>query len=185
MNRFSDDLLHMDETMLKQTFRHWMEPHFNMQWEVKGRHLIEGKTVYADILLTPKQHLLSAGFEDMTIVVEVKAMGDKVDKLARAMWQTATYVQSEFDGVRPRMGAIFPYPQSVWGYDGLSDEGGQLLDTRRSLLNLMFWANVGYFKDTERGWKLNVGTQSYFTFDARYGLKRSPHNLLRRCVGNF
>lgn len=184
MNHFSDELLHMDEPALKLAFRHWMSPHFNMQWEVKGRHLIEDKTVYADILLTPKQHLLNAGFEDMTIVAEVKAMGSDCDKLTRAMWQAVTYVQSEFEGVRPRMGVVFPSPYSVWGLtDSVQDYGKW--DLQRSLLNLMQYANVGYFKDTKRGWKLNVGIQSYFTFDSVNGLKRSPQNILRRCVGNF
>lgn len=184
MNTFSAELVQMDEPTLKHMFRHWMSPHFDMEWEVEGRHLIENKTVYADIILTPKQHLINAGFEDMTIVVEVKALGSDCDKLARAMWQTASYVQSEFNGVRPRMGAIFPSPYSVWGITDAPKDYDKW-DLQRSMLNLMMYANVGYFREIKRGWKLNVGIQSYFTYDSTYGLKRSPQNILRRCVGNF
>ncbi len=170
------------EGELKTVFQMWMDRHFNFQSEVEGVHLLEKKKVYADFLLTPKQHLLDAGFEDMTIVVEVKSMWGDNDKLMRATWQAATYVQSTFNGVRPRLGVVFPNPIDIWG--------GRKFDTpewdmQRGFLRFLQFANVGYFEETRDGWQLKSGTEAYFTFDRKKGLKRSPHNILRRCVGNF
>lgn len=82
----------------------WLEAHladdFDLVREVVGSHLAERTRVQIDYIAYPRPHLVAAGFAQMHFGIEVKFLdpcNGYSSRAARALWQTVSYTDSEFD----------------------------------------------------------------------------------------
>lgn len=82
----------------------WLEAHladdFDLVREVVGSHLAERTRVQIDYIAYPRPHLVAAGFAQMHFGIEVKFLdpcNGFSSRAARALWQTVSYTDSEFD----------------------------------------------------------------------------------------
>ena len=82
----------------------WLEAHladdFDLVREVVGSHLAERTRVQIDYIAYPRPHLVAAGFAQMHFGLEVKFLdpcNGFSSRAARALWQTVSYTDSEFD----------------------------------------------------------------------------------------
>lgn len=87
------------EPELREWLDGWIAEDFEVLREVPGRHLTEGTRVKLDYVLTPRTHLLNAGFKPGPVGLEVKLL--PVDsgfspKASRFIWQAVSYTDCEF-----------------------------------------------------------------------------------------
>lgn len=175
-----------DEQALKDILAFRLENDFEIRYEVKGRHLIEDVTVYADMLISARPHLIAKGFDTGCIAVEIKSLNQNSGRLGQVVHQAATYAQSEFDCGRPLFAMIFPSFE-----DFTKDKNYHLDETINahvqmavaiSIRHLAQFMNVGHFEWTdERTWNIKIGGQRYFSIKDGKG----NTNLLKRYVGTF
>jgi hypothetical protein len=127
-----------------------MSPFFFITSEPKGVHMIERTEVRPDFMFRPRSDLLERGFEDIAMVVEVKSVHGSRSvakpwfRAVRACWQAASYVQSEFDGIRPAFGVVFP-DFDIFLRAHLRENGNQQDNwlAYKTLVNFANFAGVG------------------------------------------
>lgn len=177
-----------NEIELKRALVAALMPDFHIATEVTGVHMIEQKNIRADYIIRPKAHLVTRGFDDVYVAVEVKAPGiNDIFKASTTVWQAATYVQSKYWGkVRPAFGVVFP-DISVFT-DGASSfsKDPQVIATAKAariLVHIGQYMNVGFLdlKPTNlTDWSIAIGGQRYFS--QKYG--KSSLKLIKRYIGN-
>lgn len=176
------------EQVLKDILEFRLTHDFEIRHEVKGRHLIEGVTVFADMLITPRAHLIANGFDQGCIAIEVKAITNNSGRLGQVVHQAATYAQSEFDCGRPLFALIFPSFDDFAGVASsrtyLGEDVGQMIAgaVARTTSHLAQFMNVGHFEwANERTWNIKIGGQRYYSIKDGKG----KTNLLKRYVGTM
>ena len=99
----------MTEAAHTKNIKQCLENDFNIFQEVKGVHIVEKKKVRIDFLIKPKKHVIEAGFDDCWVGIEVKYFDnpkEQIGKVARLLWQSITYQQSEYcihgENIRPQ-----------------------------------------------------------------------------------
>jgi hypothetical protein len=166
----------LDEPALKLMFARVMQPDFYLAREVTGIHLIEKRNIRADFIIKPRPHLVSAGFDNEYIAVEIKSPeGGDMWRASQTTWQCATYVQSIFWGkVRPAFGLVFP-DVATFARPTNSQDAQRLLE------HIGQFMNVGFLRlRTATDWAIYIGSQRYF----HKGGTKTPQNLTKRYIGN-
>lgn len=98
-----------------------LSKHFVVHREARGKNLLTGQTVRADLLCVPGDNLVRAGFVSAPFVVEVKSTcGSEPQRKARDMaWQMVSYRFSRFDLGIPAFCLAFPRLTAFYGVDKL------------------------------------------------------------------
>ncbi len=195
-----------DEPALKRWLVDHLAEDFELTPEVTGRHLAEGVRVEIDFMAFPKPHLIDAGFAPRHFGIEVKHINQEDGfsrKASRALWQTVSYTDSEFEIgsslVKPTFAMLF----SNLSFDAelklLRNFGSQRendVALWRGLLQLANHANVGTLdiRGTAadwRGWVMRFSTGGTY-FSRRHSRLASPaykksngHLVEKVRVGNF
>ena len=173
----------MSEPQLKKRFREQLENDFEIVPNVKGRHLIEDQEVVIDFLIKPKAHLVSEGFEDGWVGVEVKYLKEyKLGRLSKLAWQSVSYAQSEFQingqAVRPRF--VLMHANLSFNLQKQSNIPEQVT----GLLGFLEYGNVGWFEfDPLYIWRIGFGSHGYF--NKKYGKNKVENLGTKRNVGNL
>lgn len=195
-----------DEPALKRWLVDHLAEDFELTPEVAGRHLAEGVRVEIDFMAFPKPHLIDAGFVPRHFGIEVKHINQEDGfsrKASRALWQTVSYTDSEFE-----IGTSLVKPTFAMLFSNLSFEAERLLLRNfgsqrendlvlwRGLLQLANHANVGTLdiRGTAtdwRGWAMRFSTGGTY-FSRRHSRsvlpvyrKSNGHLVDKVRVGNF
>lgn len=176
----------VDEPDLKQWLADHLSQDFELTAEVTGRHLAENVHVEIDFMAYPKPHLIEAGFVPWHFGIEVKHFNQNDGfsrKASRALWQTVSYTDSEFEiagsAVRPRFALLFSN-LSFESERSLLKNFGRLTENDwvlwRGLLQLANHANVGTLdiKGTASAWQ---GWIMRFSTGGTYFLRRHGNRL--------
>ena len=173
------DLTRYGEDQLKEIAVRALRNSFSIEPEVTGKFLPDGSNLRIDFLMHPKPHLVSAGFVDAPIGLEVKAPG-KEPSVKHAMayaWQCITYSMSEFRGERTAFVLMFLDMAHFWTPDNMV--------TANLLKSLLVRSNVGDLTLNPYAlseWRMAFAGVRYFS--ARDGLSNAPNAALKRRVGN-
>jgi hypothetical protein len=165
----------MDEPQLKSYLLQHFGKDFTVRDEVDGSFLVDGTPVEIDYLMYPSEKLIEQGFVKEWFGVEVKAIGEGPKKGLQVAWQSITYSQSKFDGIRPAFVLIYP---PITEFFGAHINGSYI----KMLLQK---ANVGYIEINKfsKVWKIMFGANSYFYSDM--GLSKTPNIATKRNVGSW
>lgn len=175
MKKKKIDLSQFDEDRLRRILVNLLSDDFDIEAEVTGKFLVDGSQVRIDFLATPHQRLIDLGFIDHSIGIEVKSPASKSASPNKFAWQSVTYAQSEFNGIRPAFVLMFPDVTHFW--DGL------IAVKMRQFLEM---ANVGQletgrYEHNWREWRM-VFNNAYYS--AKYGMGGVSNEAIKRRSGN-
>ena len=163
----------MSENSHASHIKYCLESDFEIIEQVRGLHLIENEKVKIDLMIRPKSHLIAAGFDDCWVGVEVKFFRDpvrQIGKVARLLWQSITYRQSEYD-----IGGLKVRPQFVLMASNIySDtvEEEELRKMYRPTLQVANLAMVGLLEAADKNnWNISFVSSGYM---------RKKHGILHR-----
>lgn len=182
------------EKSLKIQFRQLVKDDFLIRPDVRGEELLHHKKVVIDFMLYPMPHLIKAGFDPFWFGIEVKHFGivGETGKMSRFIWQSISYVQSQFqiDGEFVRPAFVLGYSDVFEVNDKDSKRDNMYIHQLTGMLRLAGLAHVGTFhqiKPTKRnllgGWNIEFSSSSYFRrVDNKY--TRTTYNIFKENVGN-
>lgn len=172
--------------------------------QVHGRHMVENAGVKIDCLIYPKPHLISAGFVEEYIGVEVKFFHPAKEfgrKSSRAWWQTISYLDCIFDingaKVKPKFGLLFSNLSFdgeldyLKRYFGVYDNDVIMWSAYKHLAN---HANVGSLEikgnpQKSSGWRMRFAGRDYFSVSEWNGTRSytTPQETIvnKVRIGNF
>jgi len=192
------------EGELKKWFESQFSKDFEISREVKGRHLAEDVPVRIDYLLRARKHMLEAGFDARPFGVEVKYFCQEdgfTHKTSRALWQTISYNDCEFDleGVlqKPKFCLVFSNLSFKDELHLVKSFGLEYENDKvewRGMLHLANHANVGCLnakgtRDQCGGWEMRFVGGIYFscfTYHGKSTYQKSNENVINKVrIGNF
>lgn len=177
---------------------------FEIFSQVYGKHVVEDAGVKIDCLIYPKPHLISAGFVEAYIGVEVKFFHPNTKfcrRSSRAWWQTISYLDCVFDvngvNVKPKFGLLF----SNLSFDGEIDYLKRYFGVYDNDV-IMWWAykhlanhaNVGSLEikgnpQKNSGWRMRFAGSDYFSVSEWNGIRSysTPQEAIvnKVRIGNF
>lgn len=174
--------------MTENEMRIWLSKRlsadFEIEYEVMGRHLIENVLVFADMVITPRKHLIDSGFDNGFITIETKNPTNDSGRLGQVLWQAATYAQSTFPPKgRPLFSMVYPSIETFAAtLARFNDDPSVVNIVTTQMKHMGQFMNVGYFEwPKSGGWNIKIGGQRYYsTVDGK-----GNTNLLKRYVGTM
>ncbi len=148
----------MTEDYIKTMVIKILGPDFELIREVNGRNLVDGKKVRIDFLASPKNHLISNGFDNQVFGIEAKSIEFKhIKKINKLIWQTISYAQAEFEfqnsTVRPMFVLVCVLKEPKFGNPGFKEW--------KTLSRFAQYGNVGVI-ELEPFWRIRFGDCSYY-----------------------
>jgi hypothetical protein len=189
------------EPELRDWLDAWISEDFHVLREVPRRHLTEGTRVKLDYVITPRIHLLQAGFKPGPLGLEVKHLpvdGGFSPKASRFIWQAVSYTDCEFEleDERVRLPRVLLFSNMSFD-DELEMLRGiehSVLSNDRAkwaaLLELANHANVGNVemygtRDRRDGWRIAFATGIYFRRRGSEFSLSNPNLFEKVRIGNF
>lgn len=155
---------------------------FILEPEVRGVNLVDQKQVVIDFLVKPKSHIIDNGFIDKWFGIEVKYIPNNGEekKIKQALWQSVTYAQSSYNGIRPPFVFLFTNDIGAYAIDAFH---------RQAILSVKSFcqfANVGSLEVNENGYRFSFGNQGYYRIgeDGMHYKGKTNAGLIRY-TGNF
>lgn len=129
---------------------------FDFKTEVRGINLVEKKIVIIDFLAKAKRHVVGNGFTDEWFGIEVKYIPPLLEekRMKQVIWQSITYAQSEYGGVRPPF--VFIHTNEYNTDDSYHEQA------IRGALTIAQYGNVGTLQADSSGYRFYFDNSYYW-----------------------